>query len=69
VLFLLALLLAHGQTGQAAAVFKTPMSQAEMTGKQAVVNTTAGAFVIDLRPDPGAEPRRLFHEARARRRL
>jgi peptidyl-prolyl cis-trans isomerase B (cyclophilin B) len=31
--------------------FKTPLSPAEMTNKQAVVNTTAGAFVIDLRPD------------------
>jgi cyclophilin family peptidyl-prolyl cis-trans isomerase len=31
--------------------FTTPLSVAEMTGKQAVVNTTAGAFVIDLRPD------------------
>ncbi len=31
--------------------FKTPLTLAEMTGKQAVVNTTAGNFVIDLRPD------------------
>jgi cyclophilin family peptidyl-prolyl cis-trans isomerase len=31
--------------------FTTPLSPAEMTGKQAVVNTTAGTFVIDLRPD------------------
>lgn len=31
--------------------FTTPLSLEEMTGKQAVVNTTAGAFVIDLRPD------------------
>ena len=28
-----------------------PLSTAEMTNKQAVVNTTAGPFVIDLRPD------------------
>lgn len=34
-----------------AAPFKTPLSVQEMTGKQAVVNTTAGSFVIDLRPD------------------
>jgi peptidyl-prolyl cis-trans isomerase B (cyclophilin B) len=31
--------------------FKTPLRVDEMTGKQAVVNTTAGSFVIDLRPD------------------
>jgi peptidyl-prolyl cis-trans isomerase B (cyclophilin B) len=31
--------------------FKTPLTMAEMTNKQAVVNTTAGSFVIDLRPD------------------
>jgi peptidyl-prolyl cis-trans isomerase B (cyclophilin B) len=31
--------------------FKTPLTLAEMTNKQAVVNTTAGSFVIDLRPD------------------
>jgi peptidyl-prolyl cis-trans isomerase B (cyclophilin B) len=34
-----------------AAPFTTPLSAAEMTGKQAVVNTTAGPIVIDLRPD------------------
>ena len=34
-----------------AAPFTTPLSLAEMTGKQAVVNTTAGPIVIDLRPD------------------
>jgi peptidyl-prolyl cis-trans isomerase B (cyclophilin B) len=33
------------------ALFKTPLTIQEMTAKQAVVNTTAGAFVIDLRPD------------------
>ena len=38
--------------GQArSAPFKTPLTLAEMTNKQAVVNTTAGSFVIDLRPD------------------
>jgi cyclophilin family peptidyl-prolyl cis-trans isomerase len=31
--------------------FKTPLTVAEMTNKQAVVNTAAGTFVIDLRPD------------------
>jgi peptidyl-prolyl cis-trans isomerase B (cyclophilin B) len=31
--------------------FTTPLSVTEMTGKQAVVNTTAGTIVIDLRPD------------------
>ena len=31
--------------------FTTPLTLAEMTGKQAVVNTTAGIIVIDLRPD------------------
>src|SRR6188472_3306573 len=33
------------------APFTTPLTLAEMTGKQAVVNTTAGTIVIDLRPD------------------
>src|SRR3954467_5604246 len=31
--------------------FTTPLSLAEMGGKQAVVNTSAGSIVIDLRPD------------------
>jgi cyclophilin family peptidyl-prolyl cis-trans isomerase len=31
--------------------FKTTLTAAEMTNKQAVVETTAGSFVIDLRPD------------------
>lgn len=39
------------QAGKPAVPFKTPLSIAEMTGKQAVVTTTAGTFVIDLRPD------------------
>lgn len=34
-----------------AAPYKTPLSVAQMSGKQAVVATTAGTFVIDLRPD------------------
>jgi peptidyl-prolyl cis-trans isomerase B (cyclophilin B) len=33
------------------AFFTTPLPPAEMANKQAVVVTTAGAFVIDLRPD------------------
>jgi peptidyl-prolyl cis-trans isomerase B (cyclophilin B) len=33
------------------APFKTPLPLEEMTNKQAVVNTSAGIFVIDLRPD------------------
>ncbi len=59
----------------AATPFKTTLSLAEMTNKQAVVNTTAGAFVIDLRPDlapnhvghfiklarDGAYDRTIFH--------
>jgi peptidyl-prolyl cis-trans isomerase B (cyclophilin B) len=39
------------QAAGAPAPFTTPLSPAEMTGKQAVVTTTLGAFVIDLRPD------------------
>jgi cyclophilin family peptidyl-prolyl cis-trans isomerase len=35
----------------AAGPFKTPLTAAEMTGKQAVVETSAGTFIIDLRPD------------------
>jgi cyclophilin family peptidyl-prolyl cis-trans isomerase len=31
--------------------FTTPLAPAEMTNKQAVVATSGGAFVIDLRPD------------------
>jgi peptidyl-prolyl cis-trans isomerase B (cyclophilin B) len=38
-------------TASTAAPFTTPLSLAEMTGKQAVVNTSAGTIVIDLRPD------------------
>src|SRR5882672_5536759 len=33
------------------APFTTPLSLSEMSGKQAVVNTSAGTIVIDLRPD------------------
>src|SRR4029450_9706675 len=35
----------------AAAPFKTPMSAAEMSNKQAVVETSLGTFIIDLRPE------------------
>jgi cyclophilin family peptidyl-prolyl cis-trans isomerase len=31
--------------------FSTPLTVAEMSGKQAVVNTSAGTIVLDLRPD------------------
>ncbi len=48
---LLLLLIINGQTPKPAAPFTTPLSKAEMTGKQAVVATTAGTFVIDLRAD------------------
>jgi len=33
------------------APFKTPLTASQMANKQAVVETTAGTFVIDLRPD------------------
>jgi cyclophilin family peptidyl-prolyl cis-trans isomerase len=33
------------------APFSTPLSSADMAGKQAVVNTTMGTIVIDLKPD------------------
>jgi cyclophilin family peptidyl-prolyl cis-trans isomerase len=46
---LIAVLLA--QTAKPAVPFKTPLSAAEMTNKQAVVTTTKGKFVIDLRAD------------------
>ena len=39
------------QTPKPAAPFTTPLTVAEMTAKQAVVETSAGTFVIDLRPD------------------
>ena len=31
--------------------YRTSLTVAQMTGKQAVVETTHGTFVIDLRPD------------------
>src|ERR1051326_7769661 len=33
------------------APFQTPLTASQMANKQAVVETTAGTFVIDLRPD------------------
>jgi cyclophilin family peptidyl-prolyl cis-trans isomerase len=39
------------QAARTTVPFTTPLSPADMTGKQAVVNTSAGTFVIDLRPD------------------
>ncbi|HYT74568.1 MAG TPA: peptidylprolyl isomerase [Vicinamibacterales bacterium] len=35
----------------ATAPFKTSMTIAQMTGKQAVIETALGSFVVDLRPD------------------
>ena len=46
-----ALLLLLSQTPKPAAPFTTPLTKAEMAGKQAVVATSAGTFVIDLRPE------------------
>jgi peptidyl-prolyl cis-trans isomerase B (cyclophilin B) len=39
------------QKAAPATPFTTPLSVADMTGKQAVVTTAAGTIVIDLRPD------------------
>ena len=46
-----ALLLLLSQTPKPAVPFTTPLTKAEMAGKQAVVATSAGTFVIDLRPE------------------
>jgi peptidyl-prolyl cis-trans isomerase B (cyclophilin B) len=40
-----------GQPPKATGPYKTTLTAAQMTGKQAVVETTAGTFVMDLRPD------------------
>jgi peptidyl-prolyl cis-trans isomerase B (cyclophilin B) len=53
---LIALILAHTPADPqrrppAAAPFKTPLTAAEMAKKQAVVETSLGTFIIDLRPD------------------
>jgi peptidyl-prolyl cis-trans isomerase B (cyclophilin B) len=39
------------QAAHRPAPYKTSLTPAQMTGKQAVVETTHGSFVIDLRPD------------------
>src|SRR6476469_9576309 len=39
------------QAPKATGPYKTTLTAAQMTGKQAVVETTAGRFVMDLRPD------------------
>src|SRR4028118_2183094 len=44
-------LLSQAPAGRAQAFFTSPLSPAEMAGKQAVVQTGVGTFVIDLRPD------------------
>lgn len=49
-LLLLSLVLQQAVTARPAA-FTTPLPAAEMAGKQAVVETTAGTFVMDLLPD------------------
>jgi peptidyl-prolyl cis-trans isomerase B (cyclophilin B) len=45
------LLLLVAQAAKPPVPFKTPLTPADMTNKQAVVTTTKGRFVIDLRPD------------------
>src|SRR4051812_48766881 len=46
-----AVALGVGQAPKTPAPFKTPLTLQEMTNKQAVVETSAGTFVIDLRPE------------------
>jgi peptidyl-prolyl cis-trans isomerase B (cyclophilin B) len=46
-----AFLLLLFQTPKPPVPFTTPLTAAEMAGKQAVVETTMGSFVVDLRPD------------------
>jgi peptidyl-prolyl cis-trans isomerase B (cyclophilin B) len=41
----------RGPARNPAGPYRTPMTVAEMSGKQAVVTTSAGTFIIDLRPD------------------
>jgi peptidyl-prolyl cis-trans isomerase B (cyclophilin B) len=48
---LLVATLLQAAAARPAAPFKTPLTVADMTNKQAVVNTSLGTFVIDLRPD------------------
>jgi len=40
-----------GQAPNATGPYRTTLTAAQMAGKQAVVETTAGTFVMDLRPD------------------
>ena len=42
---------ASRRPARAAGPYKTTLTMAQMTGKQAVIDTTNGSFVIDLRPD------------------
>lgn len=48
---LLAALLVAQSAEKPGSPYKTPLTLAEMANKQAVVETTLGTFVIDLRPD------------------
>jgi peptidyl-prolyl cis-trans isomerase B (cyclophilin B) len=48
---ILAALLVSQTSARAKPPFKTPLTLGEMTNKQAVVETSMGTFVIDLRPD------------------
>ena len=48
---LLAALLLQARRAQAGGAVQDAAHAAEMANKQAVVDTTAGTFVIDLRPD------------------
>ena len=50
-LTLLIVLLASQAAPQRPAYFTTPLSKAEMTAKQAVVETSKGSFIIDLLPE------------------
>ncbi len=45
------MLLMQAASAKSPAFFKTPLTLQEMTNKQAVVDTTAGTIIIDLRPD------------------
>ena len=45
------LLLVLSQSAKPAAPFKADLTASEMANKQAVVATTSGTFVVDLRPD------------------
>ena len=65
---LLALLL-QAQAAKPPTFFKTPLTVQEMTNKQAVVNTSAGTFVIDLRPDLAPNHVGYFMKLRERGRL